>query len=362
MPSLGPLLFRKLKTTVIPASELSEDLCRRWREIQGQNADLASPFFAPEFTKAVGAVRADARVAVIEDGGKIRAFFAYHPGKLGFGRPIGEGLSDYHGLVASGEFDMPHRQLLRDTGLVAWDFNHAPASQKMLRRGMKLESSSPVMDLSGGYEAYVDARRAAGSEIFRKCANFLRRIEREHGPVRFVARSDDPTLLESCMDLKGRQYLRGNNADIFQIRWIRSLMEALFAISSDGLSGMVSALFAGESIVSLHLGIRSRDVWHYWFPAYDAEFSKYSPGILLLLKMAEACEEMGVKTIDLGQGNASYKMRLCTGANPLIVGSFERPSVPVFARSAFDCARRGVRKTPAIHAWRALAHWMKSRR
>lgn len=349
-----------MKTTVIPASELSDDLCFRWREIQSQNEDLSSPFFAPEFTKAVGAVRSDARVAIIEDSGAIQAFFPYHLGKFDFGRPIGDGLSDYHGLVASAGFDMPACQLLYDTGLVAWDFNHAPASQKMLRTGMKFESSSPVMDLSRGYMVYEKSRKEAGTELFGKCANFTRRLEREFGEVRFVARIDDPALLQMCMDMKARQYCRGKNSNIFAIPWISSLMYSLQEIASDEFAGMLSVLFIGKNVVSLHFGIRGKDVWHYWFPAYDVKFSKYSPGILLLLRMARACEEMGVKTVDLGQGNASYKMRLCSGANSLMVGSIEKLSAQVLVRSGINWTRRVARKTPMAKAWRfARQHIVK---
>jgi hypothetical protein len=41
--------------SVIPASEITEDLCARWRELQEADPDLASPYFAPEFETMVRA-------------------------------------------------------------------------------------------------------------------------------------------------------------------------------------------------------------------------------------------------------------------------------------------------------------------
>jgi len=347
-----------LKTTILPAAELSEDLCARWRAIQADNIDLANPFFAPEFTKAVAAVRPETKVAVIEDAGIIQAFLPYHPGKLGFGQPVGEILSDYHGLVAPAEFDMPPKLLLCQTGLVAWDFNHAPATQRVLRPGMKLPSSSPIIDLSAGYAAYLDAHRSAKNELMRK----YRRLEREVGPVRFVDRSEDKGLLEMCLNLKSRQYVRTGVRDIFVTPWMRDLIFALQNTRSDGLTGILSILFAGDKVVSLHFGMRSATVWHWWFPAYDTAYAKYSPGVLLLLKMAETCKETGVTSIDLGQGNAHYKMRLSNGSHPLMVGSIERASAQVVARTGIHSLRKIVRESPLGPIWRAgKESWKKNK-
>ena len=80
------------------------------------------------------------------------------------------------------------------------------------------------------------------------------------------------------------------------------------------------------------MGMRSAHVLHYWFPAYDPEFAKFSTGIILLLRMAEALAAMGVRTIDLGEGKSQYKERLMTGEVALQKGSVELPSLLATAR------------------------------
>jgi CelD/BcsL family acetyltransferase involved in cellulose biosynthesis len=172
-----------------------------------------------------------------------------------------------------------------------------------------------------------------------------RRLEREVGPVRFVARSIDAGLLQMCLDLKNRQYLRTGVRTIFAISWVRDLMHSLQKVSAQNLTGVLSVLFAGDKVVSLHFGMRSASVWHWWFPAYDVAYGKHSPGTLLLLKMAEACSDSGITSIDLGQGNSHYKMRLSNGAHPLMIGSLERTCVRVASRSMVNLARKAVRKT-----------------
>jgi CelD/BcsL family acetyltransferase involved in cellulose biosynthesis len=96
---------------------------------------------------------------------------------------------------------------------------------------------------------------------------------------------------------------------------------------------MLSLLYAGKQLVAGHLGMRSRTVWHYWFPAYDRQFAKFSPGLILLLKMAQEAEELGLRCIDLGTGLTLYKRRLMNAAVSVAEGSVERSSCLLLSRS-----------------------------
>ena len=91
-------------------------------------------------------------------------------------------------------------------------------------------------------------------------------------------------------------------------------------------------LRAGGQVVAVHAGMRSRRVLHWWFPTFDQTFAKYSPGIILLLRMAEALAAAGVRTIDLGKGDSQYKRSLMTGTLELREGYVELPSLLVSAR------------------------------
>ena len=59
---------------------------------------LVSPYFCPEFTQAVGDVREDAFVGIVEDAGEFVGFFPFQRRALGVGKPIAGPLSDYQGL------------------------------------------------------------------------------------------------------------------------------------------------------------------------------------------------------------------------------------------------------------------------
>lgn len=79
--------------------------------------------------------------------------------------------------------------------------------------------------------------------------------------------------------------------------------------------------------------MRTPTVWHYWFPAYDKQFAKYSPGLMLLLKLAERAPATGIATIELGKGMSLYKERLMNGRTILCRGSVELPSMLKVKRS-----------------------------
>jgi CelD/BcsL family acetyltransferase involved in cellulose biosynthesis len=108
---------------------------------------------------------------------------------------------------------------------------------------------------------------------------------------------------------------------------------------NEDFSGALSLLYAGDRMIAGHFGMRSDSVWHYWFPAYDAMLAKYSPGIVLLLKMIEHACEAGISTIDLGKGMSPYKKRFMNAQVDVSSGSVELPSWVYFKRTARRSAR-----------------------
>ena len=314
------------------AKGIPPEIHQAWLRLQQSNPVLVSPYFSPEYTRIVGAARQDVEVAVVENGGQVVALFPYERRGWNLAVPVGSFLSDYHGLICQPDFHIDLRELLRACGLVAWDFNHTPVAQVPLVPFHRVQHHSPIMDLSTGYEAYVSERRTAGTEQIKKNGNLMRRLEREVGPLRFVAQSPDTAVLSKLLDWKTAQFRRNRWRDLFSIPWVRQTMDEIHATRTPGFAGMLSALFAGDKLVAAHFGMRSSTVWHYWFPTYDPEFSKYSPGVTLLLKMAESAASLSMNVIDLGCGEHTYKERLMNGFVATAKGTVELPCLTVAAR------------------------------
>ncbi len=314
-----------MRIAVIRGDELSEDWGDAWARAQAADEACESPFFHPEFMRATVAARGNVEIAVVEDNGAPLAFFPFERLRGGAARPVGGGLSDYQGVIGESSlgagFDA--RDLLRACRLHAFDFDHLPVQQVRLASEVRRWVESPRIDLSGGFAEYVRAKRDGRSQLFHRAHYLERRLEREFGPVRFLAREVDATAFRKLVDWKSAQYRRTGCPDIFRSNATRAIIERLRETRTDGFEGIVSALYAGDRMISAHFGLRSRSCWHYWFPAHDVEFAKFSPGLILVLKMAQAAQRLGVDTIDLGAGDQAYKQRLANGARWLAAGSLQ---------------------------------------
>jgi hypothetical protein len=106
---------------------------------------------------------------------------------------------------------------------------------------------------------------------------------------------------------------------------------------------MLSCLKADGKVAALHFGIRSRSVWHWWFPRHNEEFARYKPGLLLLLYAAEHAPKIGVDRIELGYGEETFKLRMRNGGIPLARGRIESSSPVIALRRWREGLERWVR-------------------
>ena len=311
----------------IDANDLDRSLCVQWRTIASNTAAYHSPYFTPEFTQAVRAVRNDVRVVVIENGDRVVGFFPYQRNVWGIGAPVGGPLSDYHGVVAAPGSEWDVQALMVAAGLSVWAFDHLAGETTKFAPYISESADSPQADLSRGYDEYVEARRASGSDFITKTEATARRLARDVGQVIFNLHEPTKVVLGQLAKWKSQQYRRAGIPDAFAVAWTRDLLNIIAQATADAFAGVCSVLRAGDRIVAVHLGMRSNAMLHYWFPAYDVEFAKYSPGSILLIRLLQNLPSLKTSILDFGKGDAQYKLRLMTHATPLYEGVVECPSL-----------------------------------
>jgi CelD/BcsL family acetyltransferase involved in cellulose biosynthesis len=103
------------------------------------------------------------------------------------------------------------------------------------------------------------------------------------------------------------------------------LVRELAKTSEPSLSGTLITLYAGDRLVAVDFSLRSETTLAAWFPAYDREFSRYSPGAIRTLRTIEASSLAGLHRIDLGKGDEEYKSALKTGYLQVCEGWVVRP-------------------------------------
>jgi CelD/BcsL family acetyltransferase involved in cellulose biosynthesis len=304
-------------------------MIRRWSDIQRAHPDLASPYLHPEYTRQVAEVRTDTYVGILERGGEPLAFFPHHR-KGYFGVPVGERLTDVQGVIAEPGLQVSPDALLRGCHLLTWDFDHLLARESAFLDHADRHDSSPIVDLSQGYEAWFDARKKASRRV-KELPRKRRKLEREVGPVRFVEHTEDVDVLERVIELKRAQCQRTGVVDFMSWPWIDLLVRRIHRTKTSGFEGVLTALYAGDTLVAAHLGMRTDRVWHWWFPVYEEQFGNYSPGAIMLMDLARRAVEVGVTTVDLGKGEDPYKSSFANAEVPLLEGSAVRRNLAGFA-------------------------------
>ena len=298
-----------MQITVARPSELGPDEITAWHSMQRQSGSLASPFLSPEFAVAVDTFVPNARVAVLTDGPEIVGFFPFQRRRLGVGIPIGTPTNECQGLIHKPGVELDARELLRACKLSVWQFDCLAEGQRPFVPFVTEVVSSPVIDLTDGFPAYQEKLRAKSPQFCKDLARKTRNLQR-HGELRFVADSRDPAELRTLMRWKSDQFRRTGRIDVFDRPWIVALIEHFFSTRTDPAAGLLSVLYAGDTLVAAHFGLRSSSMLQHCWPAYDPRFSKHSPGLIHHLKMAAETASLGIRLIDLGRGTQRYKQEL----------------------------------------------------
>ncbi|MGP8302855.1 GNAT family N-acetyltransferase [Streptomyces inhibens] len=306
-----------MDVTVYRPGELTGVDRNAWTAVQSQARSLgvpqlANPFLSPEFALAVGRCRSGVRIAVVHEAGGPAGFLPFQRSALGVGRAIGLGVSDAQGLVHRPGFRWDAQELLRACGLSVLEFDHLVEGQRPFAADSFGGHASPVIDVDQGFETYLAGLRMRSPKFTRTTLAKERRLGRDIGPVRYVHDERDPAALLTLMRWKSAQYRRTGRGDRFAHPWIVRLVQQLFHTRTDSFAGLLSVLYAGERPVAAHFGLRSRSVLACWFPAYDPEFAKFSPGLVLHLRMAQAAAAESMAYLDLGRGAKEYKNSLKT--------------------------------------------------
>ncbi len=299
--------------------ELGAAETSRWEELRARCPWAASPFFASEYTRAVGASRPGSQVAIVEDAGEVVAFFPFERRRRR-ALPIGVGLTDYQGAISGTGTSWSASELLRALGLASYSFDHVPTAEPHFAGHVRARESSPVLDLSGGFEAYVGSSRGTERDGPREAIRKRRRLERA-AHVRFEVDDRSAEALGTLLRWKSDQHRRTGSLPVFEISWVREVLERLLATRTQSLSGVLSSLYADGTLIAANLGLRSGPLLHSWIFGFDPHWGKSSPGSILTIALAEALPEQGIEAYDFGKGREPYKRRFANAAVELGEGS-----------------------------------------
>ena len=322
-----------MKLDLIRPDELTQADVDCWLRLANTSSFGDSPFLHPDYVQAIARFRPQVEVAVLRENDESVGFFAYERHPFRTARPLGIKLADFQGVISADDYHFAFDEFLEEARLTCCHFDHWVPGQ--LSAGLAFnESASPYVQLADGYEAFISSRRASGSQSVGQTLRKTRKLERAVGPITMTWHDSDPLALESLWNWKAAQRSRSGTFDVLQIPWTRAFLQSLIDRQADGVKCAVATLRINSRIIAVHLGIHTENVMHYWFPAYDIEFAKYSPGSILLLKLAEESARRGIQRIDLGKGDDRYKASFGSGHTNVASGTADRNRMRRVARSS----------------------------
>ncbi len=316
-----------MRARIVSIEDISVDEIVKWNEWAAPAGTLISPYLRFEFTEAVARARSDVRIAVFEDADGLAGFFPHHRRREGVIRPVGAPMSDYQGVIARDYSRFAPRDLLKAAGASALVFDNWYCGAGGHKPSRRSREGSVMVDLSAGAETYFSEQRARFKDHFKKAQRRQRAAEREYGPVRVEIGDAGGQAYDALMRWKRRQYRETGKLDVLGIDWVQNVLTDLRRRAGQEFGGMTASLWFGDRLAAVEFGLKGGDIYHSWFPAYDPEFAKFSPGLLLLHGIFEQAGAHGVSKIDLGRTGAQYKKYYTSYEIPLDQGRFLQPGL-----------------------------------
>lgn len=351
------------KIRSIPARDLNVDHVAAWSSILDQCDLLESPYLRPEFARAVGSVRNDVEVAVVECDDEPMAFLPFRRMAWGAGRPAGGWLANFQAIISRPDFHVDPVALVRACGLRTWRFDQLLLPQKSLAPFIWRSWDAPYVDLSNGFEGYC-RRLRIGRNRLTELQRQQRKMSKDLGEVRFEAHVGSRDILKTLFDWKGSQYERSGQRNIFASSWVCELLDLLLEYQCEELSSMLSVLYTGDRVAAVAYTLRSGPNLHGWFTTFDRELSTYSPGMLLLMEIFRAAESLGIRRVDLGKGPEAYKQRFMTDASRVYEGTIDASTMVSSMRHGWwrtkdwvrasrlaNTARASLKLVRGVHGW-----------
>lgn len=158
------------------------------------------------------------------------------------------------------------------------------------------------------WDEYVQDKSANRSKVLANSRRRQKNLEQELGALTF--RFDDSRLdvMETCMRWKSQQHRKSGSVDVFS----HTQHVRLFQELAKNKLLLVSSLSAGDRLLAVHLGMSSLGRVYSWIPAYDAAYSRYAPGKILLLALMEESFNRHHQEFDFLIGGESYKWDYAT--------------------------------------------------
>ncbi len=343
-----------------PVTKLSQEEVARWDELRAANPAFASPFFHPRFSQIMGETKGNVDVTVIHHGGEIVGFFPFtRDGKTAIAP--GLNFSGYEGIIHKDGFDVNLSELLKQSGLKAWNFSKLVDSNPSFGPNLFGSGPSQLIDLTGGFEKYVADKKAAGSNKMKQSKQKYNRLVKDFGNVTFTPFANAQDDLDWMVKTKVNQLAEMKEFNFFANPWtapaLRTMMEEP---DPTVFGGQLLKLSIDEKPVAVLYNINAGSSAHAFICTYDPSIYSHSPGLILDYLTLQHLSERGVTRLELGWGNARAKTSIATGFDTLHEGIYDQNPLSRLRKRAWCAGKEYVRQTPYAAPLRKLVRRLRN--
>ncbi|MGE7197630.1 GNAT family N-acetyltransferase [Brevundimonas naejangsanensis] len=315
-----------LSVEIRSLDELTPDEGAQWNDWARADPDLSSPYFRWEFARTAGAICPGSAVAVFKRDGRVVGYYP-HQRRGGTIQPLAAPMNDYHGVIGPKDRKPSMQEAARLLGAprfaaAAW-IGEAP--EQMPRH----HSVVSVVPDEGGFDAWYARRRKAFPKYFKDKERSRRGLDGAFKTVEIEIGLHDHALLERLIIEKSEQYRRTGLHDIFGCGWTGQVLHALMDCEGeDGFGASMAVLRVDGRVVAMEYSMHAGRHFHLWFPVYNQEVARWSPGIVLTQETIRLGSERGYRIFDYGVGvGGYYKKYYDDGGLVTAEGVVARPGV-----------------------------------
>lgn len=290
-----------------------------WTRMRASNSDLKSPYFHPDYTRLLSELRPDVRIVCQYDpDGRPLAFLPIQGQR--FARPVGAPMSDYHAIITD-DANITYQSLLSNTDIGAYHFSCATDPQKLRMTQILSTSQTAAIDIETTAEDWRSARDGSYRRHLKSNRRRTRKAEDAYGPKQIKTFSRDIDVYTTLVKWKREKFSQTGKYDVLSADWTQGLIRRLWERGpTSDLRCDMHALYFGDRLAAIDLGLSDGDVFHSWMVAYDDALAEFGPGIQLLEGLIDASLETGYKRIDMGEGLDGYKRHYSSASTDVVSG------------------------------------------
>jgi len=297
-----------LKTTLFKANELPDQVTSAWLALRASNPRLYSPYFHPDYTKAVAALVDNVQIAVTEDVSGIIAILPFQGER--FARPVGAPMTDYHGLICRPDCSLTLGDILKDRAVGV--FHYSALVQNNMHTPQET-SQGAMIYFPEGSDVWKKAQSSSYTRHLKELRRRTRKSDEQVGPSHTVFRSQNPLEFETLIKWKIAQYKQSGFYNIFGADWTLPLLKNFWDRPDNAdLRLDMHALYIGDRLAAIDTGLTDGQTYHSWIVAYDPTLGGYSPGARLFNAILDKSDDLGYERLDLGVGIDAFKRHYAT--------------------------------------------------